>query len=116
MSKAPHSGWIGCDLDGTLAVGSHSYDPFNIGAPIPAMVRRIQNINQDGYEVRIFTARVCSMELEREAVRKLIEDWTELHIGMRLKVTNEKDYQMSEFYDDRAITDERNTGKLLIGF
>lgn len=108
MSK----GWIGVDLDGTLAVGSHSYDPFHIGEPVPAMVACVQSIIQEGYEVRILTARVCQQELEREAVRTLIEDWTEVHIGKRLVVTNEKDYDMIEFYDDRAIRVERNTGRI----
>ncbi len=53
------SGWLGVDLDGTLA----EYDKFrgheHIGAPIPAMVERVKALIASGFEVRIFTARVA---------------------------------------------------------
>jgi hypothetical protein len=55
-------GWIGVDLDGTLA--DHYWPekgPFEadrIGDPIPLMVARVKDWIAKGVEVRIFTARV----------------------------------------------------------
>lgn len=120
-------GWIAVDLDGTLAhYDHHAFDPFTVGAPIPAMVKRIQAWLAEGREVRIFTARVDGgeaahvMGLEApetvafyrdvERVRVLIADWTERHIGVRLAVTNRKDYAMVELWDDRAVRVVTNTG------
>ena len=59
-------GWIGVDLDGTLALWGtkdpHTtfihYDVTRIGAPIPAMVDRVKALIAAGEDVRIFTARV----------------------------------------------------------
>ena len=48
-------GWIGVDLDGTLAV---YYDWEIIGDPIPLMVERVQQWLKEGKHVKIFTARV----------------------------------------------------------
>lgn len=115
-------GWIGVDLDGTLAV----YNGWNngaIGEPIPAMVERVKAWLADGQEVRIFTARVAASGLVNEQgvaddigytgiQRQLISDWCELHVGARLKVTATKDMGMIELWDDRAVAVECNTGKL----
>ena len=51
-------GWIGVDLDGTLAThdGKRSQ---RIGAPIPAMVERVKMWLREGREVRIVTARAA---------------------------------------------------------
>ena len=51
-------GWIGVDLDGTLAEYNGWQGPANIGAPIPAMVERVKAWLEEGRDVRIFTARV----------------------------------------------------------
>lgn len=120
-------GWIGVDLDGTLA----HYDPLApagaIGKPIKPMVRRVKRWVKQGFDVRIFTARVdggkvaMSMGLVQEKevadlfaspedVTRLIQDWTEKHIGVRLPVTNAKDYGMIELWDDRAVRVAHNQG------
>lgn len=106
------SGWIGVDLDGTLAEYNGWKGELDIGAPIPAMVRRIKRWLESGVEVRIFTARVCDVEgRDAQTVRGAIETWCEEHVGVRLKVTNAKDYGMVELWDDRAFRVEKNTGK-----
>lgn len=110
------NGWIGVDLDGTIAEYRGWQGELHIGAPIPAMVERVKGWLAQGIEVRIFTARVFSDENDRsqsrdvEAVRKRIEDWTEEHIGTRLRVTNVKDYGMMTLWDDRAVRVVPNTG------
>ena len=48
------------------------------------------------------------MEVER--IRTMIQDWTEQYIGVRLPVTNQKDYGMVELWDDRAVRVVINTG------
>lgn len=114
------SGWIGVDLDGTLA----KYEGWNggIGDPIPLMVERVKKWIAEGVEVRIFTARVgfgagYSAESNRSddenfanEQRALIETWCEKHIGKKLPVTAVKDFRMIELWDDRAIQVVLNTG------
>ena len=109
------SGWIGVDLDGTLA----RYDGWkgidHIGEPIEEMKARVLGWLGVGIEVRIFTARVGDQKDSRdvEAARKHVEDWCEKHIGTRLQVTNLKDFGMIELWDDRAVRVEFNTGRRL---
>jgi len=56
------SGWIGVDLDGTLATYGGWKGPDDIGAPVPAMMKRVKRWIGEGREVRIFTARACIPE------------------------------------------------------
>lgn len=111
-------GWIGVDLDGTLARYDGWQGELHIGEPIQPMVNRIRHWLTTGIEVRIFTARVCKPDLPGnqarasvDEIRKAIEDYTELHIGTRLRVTNEKDFGMVELWDDRAVRLVPNTGE-----
>jgi len=101
------NGWIGVDLDGTLA----HYDGWkgveHIGEPIRPMLDRVKKWIAAGKSVRIFTARVCRNE---PIVVHHIHNWCERHIGQRLEVTNVKDYGMIELWDDRAVAVEVNTG------
>ncbi len=41
-------GWIGVDLDGTLAEYHGWVSPDNIGKPIPQMVARVKNLIAEG--------------------------------------------------------------------
>lgn len=102
------SGWIGVDLDGTLAKYDGWKGPGFIGEPVPAMVERVKRWLAEGKEVRIFTARVY---MDNGSQKAFIQDWCEQHIGQRLEVTNVKDYGMIEIWDDRAVQVEFNTGK-----
>lgn len=103
------NGWIGVDLDGTLAKYEHWQGGDHIGDPIPAMVRRVQRWLVQGVEVRVVTARVSGPD--ERVVSAIVGDWCERHIGRRLAVTCRKDYQMIELWDDRAIQVVTNTGQ-----
>lgn len=116
-----YEGWIGFDLDGTLAKapdgGLHS-----IGDPIQPMVDLCKGFLADGWEIRIVTARASPPFLDPNGDRvtgsvmiKEVQDWTEKHLGARLPVTCSKDYRMIRLYDDRAIQVEFNTGKIVGG-
>ena len=102
-------GWIGVDLDGTLAEYDGWVGVDHIGPPVPAMVERVQNWILDGQKVRIFTARVADHENEQH-VRQAIYKWCEKHIGMVLPITNIKDFAMLELWDDRCVQVTPNTG------
>lgn len=106
----PQKGWIGVDLDGTLAKYDGWVSPTHVGEPIPAMVERVQQWLADGHEVKIFTARVSVIH-ERQEVYEAITKWAEKHIGAVLDVTCVKDYAMIELWDDRCIQVEPNTGR-----
>ena len=45
-------GWIGVDLDGTLAYYDYWRGPEHIGEPIPAMLERVQRWLAEGKDVR----------------------------------------------------------------
>lgn len=108
-------GWIGVDLDGTLARYDKHMGLHTIGEPIPLMVERVRKWLDEGREVRIMTARVAQSVYRPEpdmVYRTIIaiQDWTEKYLGVRLKVTCIKDYEMVELWDDRAVQVEPNTG------
>lgn len=110
------TGWIGVDLDGTLAEYDRWRGEAHIGAPIPAMVERVKRWRAEGREVRIFTARVTHDGLntrEMVEVRGYIERWCAEHLGEVLPITNVKDYGMVELWDDRCVQVEPNTGALI---
>lgn len=103
-------GWIGVDLDGTLA----HYDGWkgieHVGEPIPRMVERVKAYLDAGYQVKIFTARVCRPEPERSQVIRAIHLWLTFNGLPELEVTNVKDFGMIRLYDDRAVQVIENTG------
>lgn len=118
------SGWIGVDLDGTLAEYDGWKGETHIGDPVPAMAFRVRKWLADGRTVKIFTARVGNAGAvlnldgtvrDTEAVRNVIQDWTHTHFGVRLPVTAEKDFGMIELWDDRCVQVEANTGKRMDG-
>lgn len=105
------TGWIGVDLDGCL---SHSvpeedgFDPTFIGEPLPGMVERVKAWLEQGYEVRILTARAADATPE---VLELIDDWVFQQVGQHLQITNEKDPDMIALWDDKAVTIAKDTGE-----
>lgn len=109
-------GWIGVDLDGTLAHYDHWRGVEHIGEPIQPMIDRVRRWLDEGKEVRIFTARVSdpSRDQRRRAIAAITR-WCEQHIGQPLEVTNVKDYGMIELWDDRAVQVEFNTGRRMDG-
>ena len=115
----PQPAWIGVDLDGTLAHHDRWQGHEHIGEPIPAMVQRVKQWLASGLTVKIFTARVCehgriisknNSQTVIDAVTP-IEDWCLKHLGRKLPVTNVKDYDMLELWDDRAVQVIPNTGE-----
>lgn len=99
------SGWIGVDLDGTLAHYDGWKGPDHIGAPIPAMLEFVKSLIAAGEEIKIFTARACIPE-QIPPVQDYLES-----IGLpRLEVTNLKDFRMKRLYDDRCVQVVMNTG------
>ena len=125
-----YPGWIGVDFDGTLAHYERWEGPDVVGEPIPAMVERVKRWLAEGRDVRIFTARVSAPDdvedlslaarvkahkrrLEARVAHDAIEAWCEKHLGRKLPITCVKDLEMRELYDDRAVTVEMNTGRLL---
>lgn len=119
-------GWIGVDLDGTLAHYDHWRGIEHIGEPIQPMVERVKRWLVEGRDVRIFTARVdggevaISMgdkngEAHRDvgAVEMHIHSWCLKHLGAVLPVTCKKDYGMVELWDDRCVQVIPNTGRTI---
>ena len=102
-------GWIGVDLDGTLAEYGTWKGADPIGLPVVPMLDRVKAWLSDGVVVKIFTARVAFDE--DGSVRKTIEDWCLLHVGVVLPVTHAKDYGMIELWDDRCVQVVPNTGQ-----
>ncbi len=119
-------GWIGVDLDGTLAYYDQWRGPEHIGEPVPAMLERVQRWLAEGKDVRIFTARVerATVALSMtgpdrdpaqnfSVVEACIRRWCEKHIGRPLPITCCKDYGMIELWDDRCIQVIPNTGRTI---
>ena len=104
-------GWIGVDLDGTLAQHGEDWDGISIGEPVPKMVQRVKAWLLEGKKVKIVTARVYAPLEEAYAQTIAIESWCCKHLGLRLPVTCSKDYRMIELWDDRAIQVVKNTGE-----
>lgn len=106
-------GWIGVDLDGTLAYYDKWRGEDHIGEPIWPMIHLVREWRQAGIEVRIFTARASQVTMtgrDPERSIRLIQDWCEQHIGERLPVTCTKDFAMIALWDDRAVRVQENIG------
>jgi hypothetical protein len=97
-------GWIGVDLDGTLAE-YHGWGDGSIGKPIPKMMNRVKEWLASGNTVKIFTARANS-----DAQRIMVHAWLEENGLAGLEVTSTKDFGMIELWDDRCIQVIPNTG------
>lgn len=113
---------IGFDLDRTLAEfkldAGDIYDPEVIGRPIDDMVETAKAHMAQGDEVVIFTARVHPKHGEEAQLsEKAIKAWCLMVFGCELEVTCMKDPEMKQIYDDRAVSVEPNTGRILsIGY
>lgn len=118
MSK----GWMGVDFDGTLAVSGTKVFDGPLGEPIPEMVARVRTWLALGIEVRVFTARVSPKNKEGipqdsaalTLVKARIGNWCEEHIGQRLECTCEKDHNIIQIWDDKAVQVIRDTGEVVV--
>lgn len=95
-----YNGFKGVDFDGTLV--KENGPGFN--EPVWPMVERVRGWLDNGEDVIIFTAR---------GYQKTVEDFCVKYFGKPLPITNVKQRGMSEWYDDRAIAVERDTGRIL---
>ena len=98
---------IAFDLDGTLALYDTYRGDLHIGDPIPQMVRLLKIFLNEGFTVKILTAR--AYKASPEAI-KAVEDWCLKHIGQVLEVTCMKDPTMLKIFDDRAVQVIKNVG------
>lgn len=103
--KYPRRGWIGVDLDGTLAKCEPNKSPRHIGDPVPQMLKRVRHWINTGRTVKIFTARAGDPHDEIS-----IHQWCVRHGLPKLEITNRKDHKMLALWDDRAVGVVRNTG------
>ncbi len=110
-AEAGRAGWIGVDLDGTLAEYHGWVAPDNIGAPIGPMVARVKDWISRGVEVRIVTARGSIDDADHRIAYPAIERWCLEHLGKVLLITTAKDIHMLALWDDRAVGVEKNTGR-----
>lgn len=108
------SGWIGVDLDGTLARYDGWVGEDHIGEPVLPMLEKVKEWIRNGRTVKIFTARVSSRdERINLEVSQIIQAWCVKHGLPELEVTCKKDFAMIELYDDRAYRVEMNTGRII---
>jgi hypothetical protein len=101
-------GWIGVDLDGTLAEYDARRGIEHIGRIVQPMLNRVRSWLNAGITVKIFTARATDATLT-----SLVKPWLRDHNLPDLEVTNCKDSQLLQIWDDRAIQVEINTGHIL---
>lgn len=100
-------GWIGVELDGTLALCESPQSMSRIGEPVSKMRMRVQQWLMVGIDVRLFTARAAD-----EKQIPLIEAWLKEHRMAGMKITDRKDFGMSQFWDDRAVHVVSNRGEI----
>lgn len=104
-------GWIGVDLDGTLAHYDGWKGEAHIGAPIPLMVERVKQWLAEGKDVRIVTARAWPGQPNLADYLFAVKKWLTEVFGYGLPITHEKDFLMLELWDDRAVQVVPNTGE-----
>lgn len=97
--------WIGVDLDGTLARYDGWKGPDHIGEPVPIMMQRVKTWLRRGKTIKIFTARASVSEQIPP-----VKAWLKKHGLPDLEVTNTKDFDMEELWDDHAVRVSTNTG------
>lgn len=112
-------GWVGVDLDGTLAVYTKWLGYEHVGKPIKAMVDRVIFWLNEGVDVRILTARVSPMALKAsnatlEQVQAPIRQFCLDNFGRELAITCEKDLNMLSLWDDRCVQVITNTGRAVV--
>lgn len=110
-------GWVGFDLDGTLAINDGYRGRLYIGGPIPLMIQQVKRLLDMGATVKIVTARVAEPDMiggvSNAEVEAEVKSWCKRHIGQELEVTCSKDRNMYCLVDDRAIQVLKNTGVMV---
>lgn len=106
-----NQGWIGVDLDGTLAEYTGWKGHRHVGQPVMPMLERVKRWIAEGRNVKIFTARVSGDRAEAQEVRGAIAKWLVSNGLPILEVVCCKDYAMIELWDDRAVQVVPNIGE-----
>ena len=110
------NGWIGVDLDGTLAHYDGWQGVGHVGKPIKPMCDRVRAWLAEGKTVQIFTARIHNVDAKgAKAVITPIDDFCMTEFGICLHITDAKDLNMIQLWDDRAIQLIPNTGERVDG-
>ena len=107
---ANQQGWIGVDLDGTLAEATAWQGMDHIGTPVPLMMRRVRQWLDRGLRVKIMTARAGD-----PVGVAATQAWLKANGLPELEVTDKKDFGMIELWDDRAIQVVQNRGICFLG-
>lgn len=102
------NGWVGVDLDGTLAHYDGWQGMEHVGEPIQPVLQLVKDMLNRGVDVRIFTARAYDGQ---DAI-SYVEAWCKQHLGQILPVTCTKDFAMVALIDDRAIPMATNAGRI----
>lgn len=101
----PHKGWIGVDLDGTLAEAVSGSSSDAIGPAVPHMLKRVKYWVRSGRTVKIVTYRASDPGQE-----VAIQQWCLRHGLPALEVTDRKDRAMIALWDDCAVGVVHNRG------
>lgn len=104
--------WLAVDLDGTLAEYLGWAGEHTIGYVIPAIAERLKERHAEGWKIAIFTANLDCNQTEYADVSAKIWGWlSENDLAKYVtEVTAVKRKYFTEFWDDRAITVEKNKG------
>lgn len=98
---------IAVDLDGTLVEYHGWKGPTHIGKIIMPMFLRVAYWLEKGYEVVIFTARIHNDPIAEKFLRHWLNS-----VGLeKVGITNIKTPDITQFWDDRAVGVEFNTGE-----
>ena len=101
-----HQGWIGVELDGTLAHHTDGSPADEIGEPVRTMMSRVKQWAMVEMKLKLFTARAND-----PAQVEQLRAWLDSHGLVDMGITAEKDFQMSQFWDSRAVHVPTNTGQ-----
>jgi DNA-directed RNA polymerase beta subunit len=103
---ADYQGWVGFDLDGTLAYSEDGeFSKDKVGKPIEDMLELARGLVASGARIKIFTARAADKEN-----LPAVEAWLEEHGLGGTEITNVKDPGMRTLFDDRAMRVAKNKG------
>lgn len=105
------SSWV-FDLDHTICIPDESYgssvEKYSNARPIHKVIEKIRKLHEYGDYITIHTARRMKtyendIELVREAVKAITEEWLETHNVPYDKLIFGKPYATYYYVDDKAL-------------
>lgn len=101
-------GWVGVDLNGTLARYDDGQPQNHIGSPVPRMLARVRAWLGQDIRVRVVTVRACD-PVQILKIRQWLDD-----LGLQqVEITDRKDPDCREMWDDRCVQVIPNTGEMV---